>query len=444
MSNFKKRLLERVIRVGVWGCGYIGLTSALNFLNKGVSVIAYDTNEEYVESIRKGEIPIPNLEAWIDFPVKSLLLGGKFTITSNLKDMYNEDIKVHIIAIPTEKEGEPWTGALKESINNIVKRRPHDPEIIIIESTLTPGAFEDIVVKTIHDAGFEVGKEFLVGIAPRRDWFESPEKNLQNLMRVFAGSNVETTKFMKDILGIVCKNLIEASGIKEAELTKSVENSILHLCSVYAMQLARAYPNLDISQVLRLASTHWRIPFYYPTIGTGGYCVPVSSKYVIEGATNKEELTLLEDTLEFDHNQPIFVADLLIKKGVKKVGMLGVTYKGDLKVHILSPALKIINYLKEKGVEVKAHDPYYDEKEIEKLFSVKKFNYPDDLSKFDALIITPAHKMYNNSKMLLKNLKENQIIIDNVGVWSKLKNEFRENKIIYRKIGEKNWTSLEQ
>jgi len=442
--DIRSLLVEGKAKLGVWGCGYIGFTSMVNFANEGVCVIGHDVDPSVTSSISKGELRIPNLDYWIGFPVKPLIQNKMIQTTANWEDMLDRDICVHLIAVPTEKEGEPWQEPLLDVMGKLSKRSPtpEEPDLIIIESTLTPGTFDNIVIKTLVDAGKSVGQEFLVGIAPRRDWFDSPEKNLKALTRVIGGANPETTEIMLGVLGIVCDNLISASDHRIVEMVKSVENSILHVCAIYATQLACAYPNLNIVEVLKLASTHWRIPLYYPSVGTGGYCIPLSSKYIRDGASHPEVLKLIEQTIQFDQNQPYFVADLIAKKvSGNKIGILGLTYKRDLKVHILSPSLRIIERLKAHGLSVSVHDPYYTSKEVFDLVGVNTFSYPEELSKFDGLIIVPPHRIYAQTpkSILLDNLHQGQVVLDNMGVWAKWQEDMIEKGIDYHRVGDAGW-----
>ena len=82
------------------------------------------------------------------------------------------------------------------------------------------------------------------------------------------------------------------------------------------------------------------------------YCIPLSSQYVLKEVKNKSKLTLLRETIKTDTNINILIAKSLIKKGYKKIGVLGLSYKGNLKVNILSPVIPFIRYLKSKGVSV--------------------------------------------------------------------------------------------
>ena len=444
--GFKEALIDGKTRLGVWGCGYIGFTTMINFAKEGVYSVGYDVDRKVVDKIKVGQTHIPNLDFWIGYHIE-LLVKEMINATSNWEDMMAEDIKVHLIAVPTERGGDPWHEPLQDVMNKLSRRQPtaENPDLIMIESTLTPGMFNEVVVGTLEKEGWQVGKEYLIGITPRRDWFDSPEKNLKALPRVIGGTTTETSMAMKEVLGIVCDHLI-VSDAQTVELVKSVENSIFHICATYACQLANAYPDVNIAEVLRLASTHWRIPLYFPSVGTGGYCIPVSSKYVRDGSRQPQKLGLTIEAIRSDSQQPVYVADIMAEK-VKggSIGILGLSYKRDLKVHALSPSLGIIKRLKEHNIVIKVFDPYYTCDEVQSIVGLDTFEYPKELAQFSGLIIVPPHRVYSQTPkgILFQFLKKGQTILDNEGIWNKWHKDFIIQGIDYHTVGDKGWSSIE-
>jgi nucleotide sugar dehydrogenase len=439
----KQLLIDGKARIGTWGCGYIGLTTMINFAKEGIYCLGYDANQNVLDSLSRGELHIPTLDYWLGYKPDFFLMR-MIKPASKWADMLADDVKVHLIAVPTERYGEPWAEPLKDVIKKIRERKPtaENPDLVIIESTLTSGWFGGIVVKLLEEAGLKVGKDILVGIAPRRDWFDSPEKNLKELARVIGGTTPETCEAMKEVLGIICDHLIVVPDTNIVELVKAVENSILHVCSAYACQLASAYPDVDMGEVFRLASTHWRIPLYYPSVGTGGYCIPLSSKYIRDGAPHPEYLKITEEVIHSDEIQPLFVAGIMSKKTrCGSIAMLGLSYKRDLKVHTLSPALRIIEGLRVLGIDVRAFDPYYTDLETYQIAGVKSFSYPEGLSQFAGIIIVPPHRMFGQTPkdVLFKHVRKGQVILDNEGIWEKWRNDFVSSGVDYHRVGDKGW-----
>lgn len=389
-----------------------------NFAAEGAVCVGTDVSERVVSTINDGKTPVPNMEYWLGFDTKYLVDSGMMTATVDWKKVLAPEFSVHMVAIPTEKEDKPWDGALEDVITKIATHilRSGDPPLVIIESTLTPNKTDDLVIPIFEKNGIAVGKDVFLGVAPRRDWFISPEKNLKSLPRIVGGTTPETTKLMTDVLGIVCDTLIPAPDHRHAEIVKSVENAYRHMEITLANQLSLAYPSLDMTEVLRLVATKWNQGLFKPSFGSGGYCIPLSSKYVLEGAERPEYLTLLKDTVATDSELPALVADHVANAGFKNVAILGLSYKGDLKVHVLSPALRISKRLMERGVKVKINDPYYTQEEIKKLAGTETFAFPEGLSEFDCVVIVAGHRLYKAipELKLFTHLKRCKLVLDNL------------------------------
>ncbi len=443
--GLKEELLSGRKRVGVWGTGFIGFTTIAHMAFNGVKTIGLDVVKEKVDMINKGEIPIENLEYWLGFDIKNLVERDMLHATTEPKDMMAPDIAVHFVCIPTEKGGEPYDDILVDVIRKItsLKDVKYDrPPIVIVESTLTPGRSDNIVLPIFREAGITVGKDMLYGVAPRRDWFVSPEKSLKLLPRVFGGTTPETTELMREALSVVCDSLVPAPDHKHAEMVKSIENAYRHMEITLANQLSLAYPDVNMTEVLRLVGTKWNIGTYTPSFGTGGYCIPLSSQYVLLGAKHPEKVTILKETIESDRKQPGLVAESLKKRGVKNVGILGLAYKGDIKVDILSPTIKIAKRLKELGIGVKVNDPYYKDEEIKRITGADSFKFPYGLGEFDALLIVADHQHYKftTHDSILKSLKKCKLVIDNTHIWKDI--DFKNNGIEYHIAGDAGWINI--
>ena len=127
----------------------------------------------------------------------------------------------------------------------------------------------------------------------------------------------------------------------------------------------------------------------------------------------------------------------MIKKGFKKIGILGVSYKGNLKVSILSPIIPFVKELKKHPIEVKIFDPYFNETEIKELLEIETFNYPENLNEFDAIVVSVDHDEFKDTKNLTENLNECKYILDNLGIWKSL--DFSNLGIEYHISGDSNW-----
>ena len=210
-------------------------------------------------------------------------------------------------------------------------------------------------------------------------------------------------------------------------MVKSVENAYRHMDITLANQLSLAFPKDNIREVLKLVGTKWNVEAFHPGIGAGGYCIPLSSRYILSQVENANKLSLLRETVKTDDGMSKLIANSIAKRGLKKIGVLGLSYKGDLKVSVLSKVIPLIKFLIKKKIKVKLYDPYFSNKEICDAARVKTFSFPKDLPNFDGLILSVDHKQFKIQKKILeKYLKNCKLIIDHDGAWKKynLKNNY--------------------
>ncbi len=455
MHEVIKELKHGEKGVAVWGLGYIGYSSMAYFARAGIRCLGYDPLEEKVKRINKngklnhkGETSLPNLDFWLGFDVEPMFHDGLIKATSNWKDLINKKFPVHLVAVPTEKAGEsgqhrPYTKYLEDVFGKIAKFKnikTDYPPLVIIESTLSTYIVDDLIIPLLKSKGLKVGKDILLGVAPRRDWFVDPDKTLKTLPRVVGGTDEKTTQLMVEVLGIICDTVLKADDHKHAAIVKSIENAYRQMDITLANQLSVAYPDMNMKHILKLVGTKWNVGTFHPSFGTGGYCIPLAPHYVLEGAKNPEALTLLKYSLDFDYEQPKRVAKDLAKRGVKKVGILGIAYAPDIKVHVLSPALSIVKYLKEFGIQVKVNDPYYSKGEAKEVTGAKTFDFPEGLNEFDTVLIVSGHSKYRytNHEEIKRSLKNCKLILDNAGVWKNI--DFSPTE--YHEAGDKDWLAF--
>ena len=427
--NYKSLLKSKKYKIAVWGTGYIGLSTMVYFAKKKIKCVGYDINKEKVKKINSGTLPLEDLRKWFGFDIKGLVKQNYLKATSNYKNLITEDFLAHFIAIPTERDGKPYYRPLMSVLDNIskIKKINKHPPIVIVESTLAPKVSDKKIIPHLKRKKLKVGENIFLSIAPRRDWFIEGGKNLENLDRVYGSTDKKSTKITKDVLSIVCKKLHAASTYRVSEMVKSVENAYRHMDITLANQLSLAFPKDNIREVLKLVGTKWNVEAFHPGIGAGGYCIPLSSRYILSQVKNLNKLSLLRETIKTDDGMVKSIANSIAKRGLKKIGVLGLSYKGDLKVSVLSKVIPLVKFLKKKNCKVKLFDPYFTKKEIYDAAKVKTFGFPKDLPNFDCLIISVDHKQFKIPKKILeKYLKNCKLIIDHDGAWKKynLKNNY--------------------
>lgn len=384
------------MRIGIFGLGYIGFSSAVWFANAGVEVIGTDIDEEKVRRVNNGELPTDDMDAFLPSD-----RGNSIVATTNWMELVkDETIDAFFIAIPTERGGEPWWDPLKDVVGKLVFGGL-DP-LIIVESTMAVGTVDKILAPCLSN----------VVVAPRRDWFTEPTKNLKTLPRIVGGTTEENTARAVEILSLVCDELIPCT-YREAELVKAYENAYRHLTCILAQQLALAYPNTDIRRVLEMGGTKWNVESLYPNAtGTGGYCIPLAPKYILEGAEHPERLTLISEAVRTDDEITQLFSNLDLH-----IGCLGLAYLGNIKVHVLSPLIRLLQVLGEKQIGV--NDPLYTDEELIAITGGGPFRFPEDLGRFEAVFLLADHDEYRDVDVsqLVENTEHCKFVFDNTGLW---------------------------
>ncbi|MFE6050007.1 UDP binding domain-containing protein [Kitasatospora sp. NPDC056446] len=364
-------------------------------------------------------------------------------MTSDQARALAEDIAVHFVAVPTEREAEPFTGALVDVFAAIVAataaRRPERPPLVIVESTLTPGTVEDLLLPMIATAGLEPDRDLLLALAPRRDWFLAEGYGLRDLDRIYCGIAERSADAAREVLGLMCDTLHRAPSHVEGELVKCVENAYRHVEITLANQLSLAYPHVDMVEVLRLAGTKWNIGTFHPSFGTGGYCIPLSSRYLLRGAADATELSLLSHAVETDMRMRSLVADAVAARG--PVLVLGLAYKGGIKVATLSPTVRITEELRRLGVPVSVHDPMYRAEEIDALLGdgTAATDLASAVREAATVLVVPDHPEFRAEpypSLLDEPRAEPLLVLDNHGVWA---DRTWAGHVVYRRAGGASW-----
>jgi len=172
----------------------------------------------------------------------------------------------------------------------------------------------------------------------------------------------------------------------------------------------------------------------------------LAPEYLLEGSGSKGEHTdFLSLINQVNTSQTRFIGELIGKNpSGSSVGILGLSYKRNLKVHVLSPSITLAETLRKAGKQVRIQDPYYTTEEIEKIAGVGSFKYPDDMKDFDSLVVSVPHLEYTETPVpeLLDSIRPGTFVLDAEGAWQSYRDFFRQKRIDYRKIGDAGWALL--
>jgi len=384
------------MNIAVVGTGYVGLVTGTCLAETGNNVICVDINEEKVNKMRAGEVPIyePHLDVLFHRNIKA----GRLKFTTNLNEAI-EKAKIIFLALPTPP-GEDGSADLSyilgvaDDLGKIMK----DYKVIVDKSTVPVGTAEkvDAAIRKNFKGEFDVvsNPEFLrEGFAV--DDFLKPD-------RVVVGTRSEKAKQVMDELYkpyVRSGNPIIFMDEKSAELTKYAANAFLATKITFMNEIANLCEklNADVDMVRIGIGSDDRIGkrFLFPGIGYGGSCFPKDVQALAQSASEVNyDFKILSSVMDINEKQKTIIIPKIKHyfnqdlKG-KHFAIWGLAFKPDTDDIREAPALYIIDELLAAGATVSAHDP-------EAMNNVKKIvgdkiTFTEDpydaLEKADALII---------------------------------------------------------
>lgn len=407
--------------IGVWGCGHIGASAMYHFSARGVRCVGYDIAEQRVREIREGRFLSTDTAGIERLQSASPLV----TATTDWRELKSEALAVHIVAVPTERGLEPSSAPLEDvmpRICEVIKETQADGIIptIAVESTIQPSWIDTVVLPTLHAAGLRPGQDVLIGAAPRRDWFSGGEHTLETLPRIVGGSTSDATRLLVDLYSLVCREVVPARDAYHAAFTKVMENLLRFQGLALANSLSLAFPQYDITHVLKLSSTKWNIPLYHPSMGIGGHCIPLAPRYALaEGGWDNEYLEPVRRAIALNDGyfSRLYHARLAgLLKDCRSIVILGLAYTPDAKMHKLSPALEALETLRDTP-RLRLHDPYYSPEEIDDLCGgIATLTFPEGLRDCDGIVLVTGHTPYRTAAVE-EHIQPGTVIVDNFGIW---------------------------
>lgn len=379
------------MEIAVVGLGYVGLPLAVAF-SKKYNVIGFDINQSKIESYKNG-IDLTN-------EVGNELKKSKIQFTSDETELKNADFIV--IAVPT-----PINHFKKldffplESASKIVGKNLKKGCIVVYESTVYPGATEEICIPILEKySNMKCGIDFKVGYSPERINPGDKIHKVENILKIVSAMDNESLKIISSVYGsIISAGLYEASCIKVAEAAKILENTQRDINIAFINEAAMLFKNLgiDTTEVINAASTKWNFLRFLPGL-VGGHCIGVDPYYLIEKANDVGfNAKIMKSAREVNDSISQLISDEIEKKlneaGIRNVdsnvAVLGLTFKEDVPDIRNSKSLEISKILKEKGINVVISDPLIDLQE-------ENFKTIDEIKDMDAVIFAVAHKEYKS------------------------------------------------
>ena len=396
-----KKLLPCVI-----GLGYVGLPVFIS-LKKKFKAIGFDLNKKRVNNLNK------LIDTNNEFKKKELKLFNGSKITNYENELKNCNFFIVTVPTPIKQNKLPDLKYIVSAFKTISKYIKND-DIIFLESTVFPGTTEEICKRIIEK---KKKIKFYIGYSSERINPGDKINNIKNITKVVAiKKDKKSFPLVKRVYKNISKKLIFSENIKEAELSKLIENTQrdLNIALMNEIMILCHKTNLDFQEVIKLARSKWNFLKFNPGL-VGGHCLPVDPYYLSFFAKKikfKTKVTLAgRDTNNFMEKfiyKNIYEKILRIKKSNhKKIVIAGLTYKPDVSDLRNSFALEIFKKLKRKFSNIIAYDPFVNEKILKNVSVEKNFHKIKNAGTFIFLV---KHKIFKNLYSFAK--KNNKIVID--------------------------------
>jgi len=410
--------IDKTTEICIWGAGLVGYSLACALVGTGRRCLLVDVSSEVVGRIN-AELPPTAFHTAYGSPHPEAGVSGRLRATMEPSQALTAEHPVHILGVPTERGGLVCPNALRQVVERVARAESVPrPLYFLIESTVSPDWIDGIVHPTFRAAGWRHGEDYHVGCSPRRDVFGDPAYTMQHLDKVYGADSEAGAELMQSLYNPLCRGLHRAPDARHAALTKLVENLYRHQAILMANRLTAALPGFDVAEVLRLAATKWNMELYHPSLGIGGYCVPLARDYLASTADPqwRENLVPVDDEPRLGE---LFLDALFPEASGRRVGLLGLSYAPGLRIVVNAPALRVVRHLQRRGIVVAMHDPYFDESEIRSLAGVPRFDFPSELRDYDDIVLMTAHAEYCqiSDRELAAHLPGRARLIDNCGTW---------------------------
>jgi len=384
-------------RIGVVGLGYVGLPLAVEF-GKQFPTIGLDIKEDRVVELRKG------IDTTLEVSSKEIAEAAQLTFTSNPADL--ADCNTYIITVPTPIDAfnRPDLSYLQNSsktVGEILKAG----DVVIYESTVFPGATEEVCVPELEAAsGLKFNKDFFAGYSPERINPGDREHRVSNILKVTSGSTPEVADYVDALYrSIVTAGTHKASSIRVAEASKIIENTQrdLNIALINELALICNQLGIDTLEVLEAAGTKWNFLPFRPGL-VGGHCIGVDPYYLTHKAQEisyHPEVILAGRRLNDDMGRYIAeqVVRLMMNRKIQVSGsralVMGLTFKENCPDLRNSRAIDVVRELQRYNVSVDVSDPCVTSENVRNEYQLDLKAEPG-AGNYDAVIVAVGHKQF--------------------------------------------------
>jgi len=404
--------------IAIIGLGYVGLPLAVEF-GKKFQAIGFDINTSRIADLKKGKDRTLETTAEEILEAENLI----FTCDSSMLSSCN----IYIVTVPTPIDGSKNPDLSPViSASQLVAKYLKKGDIVIYESTVYPGATEEVCVPILEkDSGLVFNEGFYCGYSPERINPGDKERKLTNILKITSGSTPEIATLVDELYGeIITAGTHKTSSIKVAEAAKVIENTQRDLNIALVNELALIFNRvgIDTEEVLEAAGTKWNFLPFRPGL-VGGHCIGVDPYYL----THKAESLgyhpqLISAGRRINDNMGHFVVSEVVKLMAKKkinivnskILMLGLTFKENCADLRNTRVIEMINELSDTyNACVDVFDPWVAKEEARAAYNLSLIEQPS-VNYYDAIIIAVSHDQFKALGLdgVKAFAKENHVIYD--------------------------------
>ena len=381
-------------KIAVIGLGYVGLPLAAEF-GKKIETVGYDINRVRIEELLVGK------DNTLELSEEELRKSKMLRYTSNPEDI--QDCNYFIVTVPTpiDIHKSPDLIPLKKSSETVGGLLKKD-DIVIYESTVYPGATEEVCVPILEKkSGLIFNVDFFCGYSPERINPGDKKHRIKDIKKVTSGSNdAIADKVDKLYSSIITAGTHKASSIKVAEAAKVIENTQRDVNIALINELALIFDKIgiDTQEVLKAAESKWNFLPFYPGL-VGGHCIGVDPYYLTYKATQlgyHPEIILAGRKI--NDNMGFYIAGevsrLMTKKNIHIINsnilIMGLTFKENCPDIRNTRVVDLIDEFKSFHCNIDVYDPWVNKEETFIEYGIKTIDTPM-INNYDAVVLAVAH-----------------------------------------------------
>ncbi len=410
-------------KIAIIGLGYVGLPLAALFARK-YQVVGFDINPKRVEEINAGKdttLELTDMDLGNVLSSKTKSKGTGLICTTQLSEL--KDCTIYVVTVPTpvdDTKRPVFTPLIKasEAVGKVLKKG----DIVIYESTVYPGATEEICIPELEkSSGLIFNTDFFAGYSPERINPGDKKHTVEKILKVTSGSTPEVARKVDDLYAsVITAGTHLAPTIKVAEASKVIENTQRDINIAFMNELAKIFflLGVDTNDVLDAAGTKWNFLRFKPGL-VGGHCIGVDPYYLAQKAQeNGYNPDLILAARRINDGMGEYVSSQIIKLMLKhdlqvkgaKILVMGVTFKEDCPDIRNTKVVDMVKHLNEYRVNTTIYDPWADPEEVFQEYGLRTTQTKPD-EKYDLLIMAVAHNKF--SKISCRELlKTNGILYD--------------------------------